>query len=135
MARRIRPLLSLTCVRLGVNAVFLQPQMGGIETYVRQLVPELLALRPNLEIELFVSDAGRRLLAGEPWAADLRLVTHPLVGLRGLRAAGELTVLGALATRRRIDVLHSVALTGPLRTRPAHVLTVPDVIWLHEPDP
>jgi glycosyltransferase involved in cell wall biosynthesis len=109
--------------------------MGGIETYVRRFVPALLEIEPALEIELFVNDAGRKLLSAEPWSTEVSLVTHPLLGRRYTRALSELTLLGALASRRRLDVLHSVALTGPLFTRPAHVLTIPDVIWLHEPDP
>ncbi len=27
--------------RVGINAIFLEPRMGGIETYLRALVPEL----------------------------------------------------------------------------------------------
>jgi glycosyltransferase involved in cell wall biosynthesis len=121
--------------RIGINAVFLEPQMGGIETYVRRLVPALLEAAPELQLDLFLNESGRSAVAKEPWAADVRLVTHPLLGRRFTRALSELTVLGAIASRQGLDVLHSVALTGPLRTKPAHVLTIPDVIWLHEPDP
>lgn len=121
--------------RVGINAVFLQPRMGGVETYVRRLVPALLEAGPSLELEIFVNAEGRKLLAAEPWADSVRLFTHPLLGRRYTRALSELTVLGAIASRRRLDVLHSVALTGPIRTHPAHVLTIPDVIWMHEPDP
>lgn len=109
--------------------------MGGIETYVRQLLPALLEARPSLEIDVFVSVRGRRLLSEEPWADAVRLVTHPLLGRPYLRALSELTVLGAIASRRGLDVLHSVALTGPLRTKPAHVLTVGDVTWIRHPEP
>ena len=52
---------------------------------------------------------------------------------RGLRAAGELTVLGALASRR-FDVLHSAALTAPLATRAANVVVIADTTWLTMPD-
>jgi glycosyltransferase involved in cell wall biosynthesis len=118
-----------------MNAVFLQPRMGGIETYVRQLVPALLEVRPSLNLELFVSAPGRDFLLTEPWAHDVRLVTHPLLGRPYLRALSELTVLGAIASHRKLDVLHSVALTGPLHTKPAHVLTVGDVTWIRQPEP
>jgi len=121
--------------RIGINAVFLQPQMGGIETYVRSLVPALLEARPAVEISLFVNHAGRELLSGEPWADRVRLITHPLLGRRYTRALTELTVLGRLASRHGLDVLHSVALTGPLLTRPSHVVTVGDVTWIRHPDP
>ena len=115
--------------------MFLQPRMGGIETYVRRLVPAMLDVAPTLEFQVFLNATGRALLAREPWAGEVQLVTHPFLGRRYTRALSELTVLGPIASRRRIDVLHSVALTGPLWTKPAHVLTIPDVIWLYEPDP
>ena len=115
---------------LGVNAVFLEPKMGGLETYVRRLYPALLEARPGLRISLFVNEHGRRLLATEPWAGEVELVTHPLLGRRGTRALTEATLLGPLADRRGCEVLHSVALTAPLRLRAASVVTIADVTWL-----
>jgi glycosyltransferase involved in cell wall biosynthesis len=108
--------------------------MGGIETYVRRLVPALLDLRPSLDLSLFVNEVGKRALSGEPWTDGVNLITHPLLGRRYTRALTELTILGSLASRRKLDVLHSVALTAPLRTRPANVLTIADVTWLRHPD-
>src|SRR5829696_5194222 len=122
-----------TLTHLGINAVFLQSRMGGLETYVRELVPAMLELRPDLRVSLFVTDAGRTALADEPWATSVELVTHPLVGIRYGKAAAELTLVGRLATRRGVDVLHSVALTAPLRMHPASVITIADVTWLREP--
>lgn len=120
---------------LGINAVFLRPRMGGLETYTKALVPELLALRPDLRVSLFVSPEGVGVVRDESWAADVRIVTHPLLGRRGLKALSETTLLGALAPRRGVDVLHSVALTAPLRTRAANVVTLADVTWLVAADP
>lgn len=121
--------------RVAINAVFLQPRMGGIETYVRSLVPALLEARPEVELSLFVNHAGKALLAAESWAGNVRLITHPLLGRPYTRALTELTVLGWLASREPFDILHSVALTGPLATRPAHVMTIGDVTWIRHPDP
>jgi alpha-1,3-rhamnosyl/mannosyltransferase len=115
---------------LGVNALFLEPQMGGIETYVRCLYPAMIELRPDLRISFFVNEHGREALAVEPWADAVELVSHPLLGRRGTRAITEATLLGSLADRRRCDVLHSVALTAPLWLRAANVITVADVTWL-----
>ena len=121
-------------VHLGVNAVFLQPRMGGLETYVRDLLPALLEARPGLRISVFVTKAGRELLVTEPWAGSVTLVTHPLVGLPYGKALAELAVLGPLADRRGVDILHSVALTAPFHTRAASVITIADVTWLREPE-
>jgi glycosyltransferase involved in cell wall biosynthesis len=117
---------------LGVNAVFLQPRMGGIETYLRRLYPALLEVRPDLRISVFVNEQGRRLLSAEPWAREVELVNHPLLGRRGTRALSEAFLLSALADRRGCEVLHSVALTAPLRLRAASVVTIADVTWLRQ---
>lgn len=117
---------------LGVNAVFLEPRMGGIETYVRRLYPALLELRPDLRVSFFVNELGRRLLASEPWAEQVELVNHPLLGRRGTRAVSEAILLGPIVDRRGCEVLHSVALTAPLRLRAASVVTIADVTWLRQ---
>ena len=62
----------------------------------------------------------------------MQFVSHPLFGVRGLKAITELTVLGALAGARA-DLLHSVALTAPLWTRAVNVVTIADTTWLHGP--
>ena len=85
--------------RVGLNAIFLRPRMGGLETYVRQLVPELVRLRPDVRFVLFLGRFGREALAGEPWLDEVEIVTHPLLGRPWLTAISELTLLGALADR------------------------------------
>lgn len=121
---------SPTFSHLGVNAVFLEPRMGGIETYVRRLYPAILEARPDLRVSVFVNELGRELLAAEDWSDGVQLVTHRFLGRRGTRAITETTLLGLLADRRGCDVLHSVALTAPFRTRATNVVTIGDVTWL-----
>ncbi len=120
--------------RIGINAVFLEPRMGGLDTYVRALLGELVRLAPGVRFSVFASPGGARYLAAEPWSGEVEIVTHPLLGRRGLKAASELTVLGVLAGRR-VDLLHSVAMTAPLRTHAANVVTLADVTWIVAPDP
>jgi glycosyltransferase involved in cell wall biosynthesis len=119
--------------RIGLNAVFLEPPMGGLETYVRAVLPQLVRLAPEVRFSVFCSPRGRALLSREAWSGEVELVTHPLIGLRGLKAIAEMTVLGTLAGRR-VQLLHSVAFTAPLRTRAVNVVMVPDVIWIVAPD-
>lgn len=107
--------------------------MGGLDTYVRALVPELVRLAPGVRFSIFCSPGGASYLREEGWGAEVELVTHPLLGRRGLKAATELTLLGVLAGRR-VELLHSVALTAPLRTRAVNVVTLADVTWLIAPD-
>lgn len=122
-----------TLMHLAVNAMFLEPRMGGIETYVRELYPAIIEARPELRISMFVNQRGRDLVAAEPWSDSVQLVTHPLLGTRGMRALGEALLLDAMARRRRCQLLHSVALTAPLRPQIPSVVMVADVTWLREP--
>jgi glycosyltransferase involved in cell wall biosynthesis len=116
--------------RLAINAVFLRPRTGGLETYVRELVPAMMARAPELRVTLFLAPDGVPVARAWPWASEARIV---VVGRPGLKALTETTVLGARA--RRCDVLHSPALTGPLRTPAAHVVTIADTTWITHPDP
>jgi glycosyltransferase involved in cell wall biosynthesis len=123
----------MTLSRVGINAVFLRPRMGGLETYVRSVVPELVRLRPDVRFTLFLNAEGRDYLASEDWIDGIDVATHPLLGRKWLTAVSELTLLGELARRRRLDLLHSVAMLGPMRVSAAHVVLVGDLIWLHDP--
>lgn len=118
---------------IGLNIIFLEPWMGGMVTYVYHLVPELLELRPNVRLSVFTNPSARETLADQPWADSVELVTHPLVGRQFTRAVSDLTVVGSLADRRSVEVLHSLAMITPLRMRAVSVVTVPDLIWWHHP--
>jgi glycosyltransferase involved in cell wall biosynthesis len=120
--------------RVGINALFLEPRMGGLDAYVRFLLPELVRLAPEVDFIVYCSGGGRAYLEQEGWGQQVELVTPPLIGRRGLKAVGELTLLGAIAGRR-VDLLHSVALTAPLRTAAVNVVTLADVTWIVAPDP
>ena len=119
---------------IGINALFLEPRMGGLDAYVRALVPELVRLAPEIRFTVFCSPGGRGYLEGEGWHEQVELVVPPFIGRRGLKAVGELTLLGAIAGRR-VELLHSVALTAPWRTSAVNVVTLADVTWLVAPDP
>jgi glycosyltransferase involved in cell wall biosynthesis len=120
-------------LRVGLNAIFLEPGMGGLGTYVLELVPALLRAAPELRLTVLANERGRGLLAAQAWAGEVAIDVPAVMTRRGLRAAGELTVLGALASRR-FDVLHSAALTAPLATRAANVVVLADTTWLTNPD-
>ena len=119
---------------VAINAVFLDPPMGGIETYLRELCRCLLLRDDAPRLTVFLNPAGHAKLATEPWAEEAELVACPTIGRAGFRAIGELTAIGALADRRRVDVVHSVAMTGPLACRARRVVTVPDTIWITHPE-
>ncbi len=53
--------------RVGINAVFLEPRMGGLDTYVRALVPELVRVAPGIRFSVFCNPRGREYLEREGW--------------------------------------------------------------------
>jgi len=108
--------------------------MGGLDTYVRALVPELVRLVPEADFSVFCSPGGHEYLKSEAWSDQVELISHPLLGRRGLKAVSELTLLGAVAGRR-VELLHSVAMTAPLHTSAVNVVTLADVTWIVAPDP
>lgn len=118
--------------RTGINALFLEPGMGGLETYVNELIGELISIAPSMRLTVVANARGREVLAAQPWASEVTVRTPPLLSRRGLRMASELTALGWLASEC-FDVLHSPALTAPLATRAANVVVLADVTWIVAP--
>jgi glycosyltransferase involved in cell wall biosynthesis len=117
-------------MRVAINALFLVPPMGGIETYLRELCRGLLAGPDAPRLTVLLNPAGYDKLAAEDWAGGAELVRCEQLGRGGVRALSELTLLGLVADRRGADVVHSVAMTGPLATRAARVVTIPDTVWI-----
>ena len=77
--------------------------MGGLETYVRELLPALLTRDERLEVTVFVTSAGREALAQEPWADRVRFQTPGILRLPAMKAIAELTVVGRLADAAAAD--------------------------------
>lgn len=121
-------------MHVAINAVFLSPPMGGIETYLRELCRELLLRADAPRLTVYLNPEGHAKLAGEDWAAGAELVPLRRLGRPGLRSVTELTALGPMADRRGADVIHSVALTGPLASRARRVVTIADTVWITMPD-
>jgi glycosyltransferase involved in cell wall biosynthesis len=120
-------------MHVAINALFLEPPMGGLETYVRELCGALLALPDAPKLTVYANPQGHAKLIRDAWAADASIVCAPRLGRRGARALSELGPLGLVADRAGVDVIHSVALTGPLASRAARVVTIADVTWMTHP--
>jgi glycosyltransferase involved in cell wall biosynthesis len=117
---------------VALNALFLAPgESGGPETYLRQLVPALADEYPGVRLVVFTTGRGRRALAGAGWHdfADVRsLPTEEYRRVR--RQLCEQLALPLAARRAGVELLHSLASTGPLRGPGlAMVLTLHDVIF------
>jgi glycosyltransferase involved in cell wall biosynthesis len=118
---------------LAINAVFLEPRMGGMVTYAANLLRELARLRPDLEVTVFASERGADTVAAAAPSTRVHVVTHALLGRRYVSALSEITLLPRLVRHSGADLLHSLAMTGPVAASTPHVVTVPDLIWRQFP--
>jgi glycosyltransferase involved in cell wall biosynthesis len=120
-------------VIVGLNALFLDPGVsGGSETYLRNLVPALVAGFPDVRFEVATTRRGAPALAAEPWADAVKLLRLPCDDDEpARRTLVEQVLLPRVARRRGWDVLHSAANRGPAVSHLASVVTVLDVIFFH----
>ena len=118
-----------------LNALFLDPGgSGGPETYLRNLAPAVKAARPDTRVTVATTRSGARALAADGWNewADVRAFPCE-EGQRGRRQFSEQVLLPGLARRLNVDLLHSLANVGPMRTPGTpHVITLHDVIFFKE---
>jgi glycosyltransferase involved in cell wall biosynthesis len=119
---------------IGLNALFLEPdRVGGTETYVRQLVPELARAAPDHAFVLYLA----REAAATDWdlPGNVRIAATPVSSVSRVQRLGwELTGLAVQARRDGVDLLHSLGTTSPLASPMPRVVTVHDLIYEHYPE-
>ncbi len=119
---------------VGLNALFLEPdRVGGTETYVRQLVPELARAAPEAAFVLYLA----REAASTDWDVpdNVRVRAAPVTSVSRVQRLGwELTGIVAQAHRDDVDLLHSLGTTTPLASPMPRVVTVHDLIFEHYPE-
>jgi glycosyltransferase involved in cell wall biosynthesis len=117
--------------RVGVNLLYLIPgEVGGSEVYARELLSALHALEPALELVVYCAPE-----ATVAFEAD-GITVRPAPGRsrnKPLRAGLEQTWLPWRAQRDRVEVLHSLGTTAPIRCPVPSVVTVLDLIFHHVP--
>ncbi len=120
---------------IGLDLLFLAPgETGGMETYVRSLVPLLPEAFPEATFTVF---AGRE-LAEEwreaPWHQSIALRALPVSSsTRIRRSIAELTLLHGAAARARVDLVHGLSAATPLAPGLRTVATIHDLIYFHYP--
>jgi glycosyltransferase involved in cell wall biosynthesis len=118
-----------------LNLLYLVPgEVGGSEVYAHQLLSAIRRLKPDLELVVYCAAEATEALSRAPWAAGATI--HPAPGrsrLKPLRAALEQTWLPIAAGRDRIELLHSLGTTAPIRSPVPSVVTVLDLIFHHVP--
>jgi glycosyltransferase involved in cell wall biosynthesis len=117
--------------RIGLNLLFLVPgETGGSEIYVRNLIPKLAEVRPDLELVAFVNREGA---GAELGAAEVVEVDVSGRG-RARRVLAEQRRLPRLARKHEIDLLHSPGTSAPRRPGVVGVVTILDVIYARHPE-
>jgi glycosyltransferase involved in cell wall biosynthesis len=122
-------------MHVGLNLVYLVPgEVGGMETYARELIPALLEERPDLRLTAFVNREAAA--AGDgPWGDLVPSVTIPVDARKRVEwVRGEQQLLPRAATRAGVDVVHSLASTAPAWGAFRRVTTIHDLIYRVLPD-
>jgi glycosyltransferase involved in cell wall biosynthesis len=93
----------------------------------------LLEADPTVRLTAFISRDAPADLREQPWAGEIDWVELPVRFANRSHLVGQVIGIPVVAARRRLDVVHSLANGGPpLTLRARKVVTVLDLIWLHQ---
>lgn len=101
---------------VAVNAMFLDPGVsGGVETYVRALVPEMTRQSASIRFVVCTTGRGAAALRADPAFAGIDVVRLPAEdGQRLRRGRAEQLALPRTARKHGADLIWSPASTAPL---------------------
>jgi len=122
-------------MHVGLNLVYLVPgEIGGMETYARELIPELVAQRPDLKLTAFINREAAA--AGDgPWGRLIPSVTIPVEARNRVEwVMGEQRYLPRAAALQGVDLVHSLASTAPAWGPFKRVVTIHDLIYKTHPE-
>lgn len=122
-------------MHVGLDLLYLIPgETGGRETYARELVPELLARSPELELTAFLNRDAGPTLASE-LGERVRPVVLPVSARSRVQwAAGELALLSWAARKAGVELLHSMANFAPASGSVPRVVTIHDLQYKVVPE-
>jgi glycosyltransferase involved in cell wall biosynthesis len=121
-------------MHVGLNLIYLVPgETGGPEIYARELIPALRNAAPDVRFTAFVNREAAG--AGGPWMEDVEHVEMPLRAANRVNwVRGEQLMLPRWAKRRKVDLVHSLANTGPTWGPFARVTTIHDLLYMMVPE-
>lgn len=121
-------------IHVALNLVFLVPgEVGGMETYARELIPRL-ASRDDLRLTCLVNREAAE-AGGGPWGEVAPMEVVPVRARSRLEwVRGEQQHVPRLAARAGANVVHSLASTAPLRGHIPRVTTIHDLNYAKVPD-
>ena len=121
-------------LRIALNLVFLVPgEVGGMETYARELVPRLAALDGVEPVCLVNREAAE---SGDgPWGDVCAMEVVPVRARSRVQwVRGEQQYVPRMAARAGCALVHSLASTAPLWGRVPRVTTIHDLNYLIVPE-
>jgi len=124
-------------MRIGWNLLFLVPgETGGLETYVRDLLPEII--RASSGSDRFVAVVAEEAADWQPLRDLSETVEIVVLPVRSRRREqwifGEQVLLPRTLRAHHIDLLHNLTATGPFWPGRPQVTTVHDLIYNVVPD-
>ena len=121
-------------MHVGLNLIYLVPdETGGPEIYARELIPALRAVAPEVRFTAFVNREAAS--SGGPWIDEIDHVEMPLRAANRLNwVRGEQLMLPRWARRAGVDLVHSLANTGPTWGGFARVTTIHDLLYMMVPE-
>ena len=119
---------------MALNLVYLVPgEVGGMETYARELIPRLAAIdgvEPLCLVNREAAEAG-----GGPWGEACPMEVVPVRARSRVQwVRGEQQYVPRIAARAGCDLVHSLASTAPLWGRVPRVTTIHDINYLVVPE-
>lgn len=127
---------SLRAVHVGLNLIYLVPgETGGTETYARELIPELVAAAPEIRFSALINEEAAAAPAGAPWGELIPAITVPVRARRRVEwVRGEQLLLPRAAARAGVDLVHSLANTGPGWGAYRRVVSIHDLHFKRVPE-
>lgn len=121
-------------MHVGLNLIYLVPgETGGPEIYARELIPALRKVAPEVRLTSFVNREAAAVEA--PWNELTETVVLPIEATNRVNwVRGEQLMLPRHAPRQGVDLVHSLANTGPTWGRFARVQTVLDLLYMMVPE-
>lgn len=114
-----------------LDLLFFTGARGGMESYVRQLYPEISKLRPDWELVALVSDEVDQQLFS--WFPGELISISSRNGSAVNWAIGETFQVGQISKKLAVDLIHSPANIGPIWGKTPVILTIQDLLSFENP--
>lgn len=122
-------------MHVGLNLIFLVPgETGGMEVVARELIPALCHASGGARFTAFINQEATA-AGGGPWGELIPSVTIPVRASNRFEwVRGEQQLLPRAAAQAGVDIVHSLASTGPVWGSFTRVVTIHDLIYRIHPE-